>query len=76
MKGAGVFSEKQLTEEIEKRFKGSEGGYDLPSIDAFQIGVQIAVSLKEEGKGILNPEMITDGYNWAVEKLFSEQLAT
>ena len=63
---------KNISKETTKHYKES-GGFDLCGIEGFEAGVQIAIKLKNDCKGILSSADILKGYNWAVQKLWKEE---
>lgn len=64
-----LLTEEEIYEECAIRFK-EDGSYNLWDIEAFVTGAKTAVELKKEGKGMLNSNVIAEGYVWAAEKMW------
>lgn len=60
-----LISDSDIKTEIDLRYRDEEG-YNLYAIEAFEIGIKIALELKKEGKSPYIPQYILDGYEWAV----------
>ena len=63
---------KLIAHEIDKRFY-DDTGYDIWSLEAFQLGAEIAWQQYNDKKGIPNPNVVLDGLLWAIEELKFEK---